>query len=109
MAQKVIVDTVDDLDGSEAHETVEFSMRGVNFEIDLSAENAKEFDDVVAPYMTKGRRVGGRKRPANAKSASKTDREHTRKIRRWAHENGFEVSDRGRIPGHIVEAYNAAN
>ena len=40
MAQKVFVSLVDDIDGSEADETVEFGLDGVNYEIDLSAENA---------------------------------------------------------------------
>ncbi|HEY9473327.1 MAG TPA: histone-like nucleoid-structuring protein Lsr2 [Mycobacteriales bacterium] len=31
----------------------------------------------------------------------------TREIREWARANGYEVSDRGRIPPDIVAAYNA--
>lgn len=43
MAQKVLVSLVDDLDGSEAEETVEFGLDGVSYQIDLSGENAEEF------------------------------------------------------------------
>ncbi|WP_193432350.1 Lsr2 dimerization domain-containing protein [Tessaracoccus aquimaris] len=33
----------------------------------------------------------------------------TSEIRAWAKDNGFEVSDRGRIPAGVLEAYEAAN
>ena len=41
MAQKVMVTLVDDLDGSEAGETVEFGLDGAFYEIDLSEGNAE--------------------------------------------------------------------
>src|SRR5260370_7271645 len=40
MAQKVQVLLVDDLDGSEAAETVAFGLDGASYEIDLSTANA---------------------------------------------------------------------
>ena len=48
MAQKVLVSLVDDLDGSEADETVEFGLDGINYQIDLSTENAEELRDALA-------------------------------------------------------------
>ncbi|CAM3046940.1 Lsr2 family protein [Saccharomonospora xinjiangensis] len=115
MAQKVLVSLVDDLDGSEAEETVEFGLDGVNYEIDLSAENAEELRDALAQYVEHARRAGGRKR-TSAKSAVKAparsaavDREQNQAIRAWARKNGFEVSDRGRIPSEVVEAYHRRN
>ncbi|MGI9586985.1 MAG: Lsr2 family DNA-binding protein, partial [Dietzia maris] len=33
----------------------------------------------------------------------------TKAIREWARSNGYEVSDRGRIPSDIMDAYAAAN
>ncbi|EID54760.1 histone-like nucleoid-structuring protein Lsr2 [Saccharomonospora xinjiangensis] len=115
MAQKVLVSLVDDLDGSEAEETVEFGLDGVNYEIDLSAENAEELRDALAQYVEHARRAGGRKR-TSGKSAVKAparsaavDREQNQAIRAWARKNGFEVSDRGRIPSEVVEAYHRRN
>lgn len=112
MAQKVLVSLVDDLDGTEAEETVEFGLDGVSYEIDLSAENAEELRDALAQYVEHARRAGGRKRTparANAKVAARSasvDREQNQAIRAWARKNGFEVSDRGRIPSEVVEAYH---
>ncbi|PXY31161.1 histone-like nucleoid-structuring protein Lsr2 [Prauserella muralis] len=115
MAQKVLVSLIDDLDGSEAEETVEFGLDGVSYEIDLSAENAEELRDALAQYVEHARRAGGRKRPSgrgNAKQASRpasVDREQNQAIRAWARKNGYEVSDRGRIPSEVVEAYHKKN
>ncbi|WP_298177319.1 Lsr2 family protein [Saccharomonospora sp.] len=115
MAQKVFVSLVDDLDGSEADETIEFGLDGVNYEIDLSAENAEELRDALAQYVEHARRSGGRKRPSSrgaAKSPARSatvDREQNQAIRAWARKNGYEVSDRGRIPSEIVEAYHRRN
>ena len=30
-------------------------------------------------------------------------------VREWARDNGHQVSDRGRVPAQLVEAYRAAN
>ncbi len=115
MAQKVLVSLVDDLDGSEAEETVQFGLDGVSYEIDLSTENAEELRDALAQYVEHARRAGGRKRPqarSSAKAPARSvaaDREQNQAIRVWARKNGYEVSDRGRIPSEVVEAYHRRN
>ncbi|QUH00484.1 Lsr2 family protein [Saccharopolyspora erythraea] len=113
MAQKVTVQLVDDVDGSEAESTVEFGLDGVSYSIDLSKENAAKLRDSLASYVASARRTGGRKRsggkankPASAPSAA--DRERNQAIREWAREQGMQVSDRGRIPSEVVEAYDNA-
>lgn len=108
MAQKVLVELVDDLDGSEANETVEFGLDGVTYEIDLSEPNASELRDSLARYLEYARRSGGRKRagrPGGGQSAT-VDREQNQAIRVWARQNGYPMSDRGRIPSDVVEAYH---
>jgi hypothetical protein len=117
MAQKVLVSLVDDLDGSEAEETVEFGLDGVAYQIDLSSENAEELRDALAQYVEHARRAGGRKRasvrpaPGGKGSArpAAVDREQNQAIRAWARKNGYAVSDRGRIPSEVVEAYHKKN
>ncbi len=114
MAQKVSVQLVDDVDGSEAESTVEFSLDGVNYAIDLSAENAAELRESLASYTAHARRTGGRKRRGGkartGKSAPNTaDRERNQAIREWARKRGLKVSDRGRIPADIVEQYHKAH
>ena len=39
----------------------------------------------------------------------RSSREETRAIREWAREHGHKVSDRGRIPKSVLEAYKAAS
>ncbi len=122
MAKRVTTQLVDDIDGSviddESGETIEFAINGVEYSIDLKAKNANEFHKKLDYYVEHATRVGGRKRkpsPAAASAAtaadgsSKRDREQTRAIRQWAFDQGYEISERGRIPADIEEAYNAAH
>lgn len=114
MAQKVNVQLVDDLDGSTAESTVEFGLDGVHYAIDLSADNAEQLRDAVAAYVARAKRTGARKRrggrPRNSSGASDTaDRQRNQAIRGWAREQGMDVSDRGRIPAEIVQAYDNAH
>jgi hypothetical protein len=46
---------------------------------------------------------------ANGTRPARVDREQTAAIRTWARDNGHTVSDRGRIPKTVVEAYNAVH
>ncbi|WP_280333060.1 histone-like nucleoid-structuring protein Lsr2 [Nocardia wallacei] len=110
-AKKVVVELVDDFDGeSVAEETVRFSLDGVEYEIDLSANNAAALRRVFEEWSVPARRVG---RTPKGKSASgaraSVDREQTAAIRDWARRNGYTVSDRGRIQADIVEAYHKAS
>lgn len=116
MAQKVVVELVDDLDGSASGDisTVTFGLDGVEYEIDLTEENATQLREAVADYIAAARRTGGRiKRSTSApRSAGATrpaaDREHTKAIREWARENGYELAERGRIPSTVIAAYEEA-
>ena len=114
MAKKVTVTLVDDFDGEgPADETVEFSIDGVTYEIDLSAKNAKKLRDDLKQWVDAGRRVGGRRRgrsggaPGRAARGS-IDREQSAAIREWARRNGHKVSTRGRIPAEVIDAFHAA-
>jgi hypothetical protein len=111
VAQKVTVQLVDDVDGTTADSTVEFALDGVSYQIDLSDENAAKLRDSLASFVANARKTGGRKKVAS-KSKSNTpstaDRERNQAIREWARSQGMQVSDRGRIPAEIVEAYDNA-
>ena len=116
MAQKIQVLLVDDLDGGTASETVTFSLDGTAYEIDLSAENANRLREALATYVGHARRAGrtaprapsGASRPARG-GGTRSDREQTQAMREWARNNGHAISERGRIPASIVDAYNASN
>lgn len=109
MARKVTVSLVDDLDGGTAEETVGFGVDGKNYEIDLSAANATKLRDALAEFVAAARRAGtGRRggRPSVATSRGVGDRQQSQAIREWAREQGMNVSDRGRIPADVLDAYH---
>jgi hypothetical protein len=110
MAQKTIVELVDDLDGGVAAESVAFGLDGVEYNIDLSTENAKRLRDSLATYVDKARRVGGRKQRAIGRPAGRTgDKAQNQAIREWARSQGEKISDRGRIPSELVTRFQAAH
>jgi hypothetical protein len=111
VAQRVNVVLVDDIDGSDAAETVSFALDGVDYEIDLSEEHAEQLREAVALYVGHARRTGGRRRGGRRSSggadtgggASAAD------VRAWAKENGWDVPERGRVSAEVREAYAAAH
>lgn len=117
MAEKVIRTLVDDLDGTEAEETVEFAVDGVSYQIDLSSENADKLRESLSAFVDAARRTGGRRRMAGSGGArtagrparpAAADREQNQAIRDWARKRGMKVSDRGRIPAEVLDAYHQA-
>jgi nucleoid-associated protein Lsr2 len=111
MAQQVLVQLVDDLDGTASSDvsTVSFALDGVTYEIDLSESNAERLRGSLTQYVESARRVGGRLKRGSksAQNGSGTSAE-AGLIRAWANENGYGLSGRGRIPSHVVEAYKEA-
>ena len=114
MAQKVTVQLVDDLDGSQSDDigTVTFGLDGVTYEIDLTEANARNLREELEEFVAHARRTGGRvKRGIGAPAGNGSgtaNREQAQAVREWARRNGFDVSDRGRIPANIIEAFEAA-
>lgn len=106
MAKKVVVQLVDDVDGSEAVETVSFGLDGVSYEVDVNGENADRLREALAPWISVARRAGGRKTASRGASSSASE---AAKIRVWAREKGIDVSERGRIPASIREQYHRSN
>ena len=109
MAHKVFVELIDDVDGSEAAETVEFGLDGRAYEIDLSDKNAKALRKSLEQYVASGRKSGGRtaakRTPGSTGSGSSS--QELQAMRKWARENGYEISGRGRIAQAIQDAYAA--
>lgn len=113
MAQQTTITLVDDLDGTEADEQVEFSVDGRAYEIDLSTENAEKLRESLAPYVAAARRGSGRRSPASGTSSSNgssaSERAANRAVREWAVAQGMKISERGRIPSSVLEAYQNAH
>ncbi|MGQ0574572.1 MAG: histone-like nucleoid-structuring protein Lsr2 [Pseudonocardia sp.] len=112
MAKQTTVTLIDDLDGSPADEQVEFAVDGKSYEIDLSSANSTKLRDALAPFVSAARRAGGTRRSAGSGSAPSrptADREQNQAIREWAQAEGMKISERGRIPSNVLEAYHAAH
>lgn len=108
MAQEVKIILVDDLDGGTAEETVRFSLDSNSYEIDLSSSHAEALRDALKPYISAGRKIPARGTKA-AKPAGGSRNQDASAIRAWARDNGYNVSDRGRVQSEIIEAYKAAH
>lgn len=111
MAQRTQVILVDDIDGSEATQTVTFGIDGVTYEIDLNEEHAAALRESVEEWTAKARRVSGRRntRRNTRRRARSSVPGETQRIRDWARAEGIEVSTRGRISAEVREAYLKAN
>jgi hypothetical protein len=112
MAQRVDVVLVDDIDGSDATETVSFALDGVDYEIDLSDQHAGELRNALSLYVGHGRRTGGRRKTGRRSSSASSGDDtgaSAADIRAWARENGWDVPERGRVSAEVREAYAAAH
>jgi hypothetical protein len=103
MAQKTIVQLVDDLDGTSSDDiqTLEFCLDGVTYEIDLNDANAGKLRQHLDAFIGSARRTGSHQ------DGSGRSRKQTQAIRAWARNNGHTVCERGRIPAAVIEAFEA--
>jgi hypothetical protein len=97
MAQKIQTVLIDDLSGEPAAETVQIGLDGRHFELDLTKDHAHQLRAELKAYVQRGRPVAPPQPKRNAA-----------RIRAWAKQNGYEVSDRGRIHRDVIEAYRKA-
>jgi hypothetical protein len=115
MAQKVIRQFIDDIDGSEAERTFTFAVDGTHYEIDLSTQNIKEFHEAIAGFVESARKVKasgpgrGARTTSPSTSGSGRSREQTQAVREWARQQGHSINDRGRIPASIQQAFDQAH
>lgn len=117
MARRIVHQLVDDIDGSVLEvgegETVHFSLNGTSWEIDVNSTHAEELREALQPYISAGRRAGSSSSPRGSSSSSGRKRParnpEVAAIRAWANDNGYSLSERGRIPAPVIEAYNKAH
>ena len=96
---------VDDLDGTPATQTVQFDAFGRRYSIDLSDANAAELNAVLTKYASAGTEIVSPNRIAA--KAIRTPSE-LNAIRGWARGQGHTISDKGRIPEHIIRQFEKA-
>jgi hypothetical protein len=118
MAQKVQVVLTCDLDEEEvpAADTVSFAVDGNTYAFELCERHLEEFNETMHAYIAVARPSDGPRRRRSAPSAAgRSNRSPSSvastpsNIRTWARDNGYEVSDRGRIPADVRAAFEAAN
>ena len=105
MAQRMTVEMTDDIDGSEAAETIAFRVDGTSDEIDLSKKNASKMRRDFGRYIEHARRATGGRRSGRPRR----DRDRSSAVREWAKQQGIQVSERGRIPASVVSQYEKAH
>lgn len=112
LARKVAVELLDDIDGSEAAETLKFGLDGAHYEIDVNAAHADQLRRSLAKFILSARRMGrggvttgSPRRPSGG--AVHSDRAQSQAIREWARRKKIQLSARGRIPSSVVAQYQA--
>ena len=126
MASKSVMMRVCDLHHRESTpsvKTVRFTWEGTRHQLDLCSEHVGEVESTVNAWVrATSPSTGSRRQPRKAAAArGRTAKRSTakrasssaasnpsRELRTWAKANGFNVSDRGRIPTDVRTAYEAA-
>lgn len=111
MAQVVTRTFIDDIDGSEAERTFAYTVDGIDYEIDLSAANIKEFNDAIAGFVESSRKAARRSATGSKQRAVKpgSNKEQNQAVREWARGQGLPVSERGRIAADVQAKFDAAH
>jgi hypothetical protein len=105
--QRVDVQLEDDLTGGPADETVEFGIDGRSYEIDLSARHAADFRQQLGRFLEHASLIRQAHRRPQVRTLA--NRERSRQIRAWAEEQGFDVSERGRLPREVIQQYESGH
>ena len=110
MAQKVQITLLCDLDDGnvEAEETLQFSLGGSAYEVDVCGKHAQQIRDGLEPFVAHARKTS----PASSsrrRQRTAAGRDQTASVRSWAKDHGIQVNERGRIPASVVKEYEAAH
>ena len=110
MAQKVSVSYACDYDDKEIPEgqqrNITFGIDGQEYETDLCARHSERLSEIVGGFIEHARRAPVR--GARSKRRTTANRQRSAQIRAWAKSSGIEVSDRGRIPGHVLAEFESS-
>jgi hypothetical protein len=109
MTTRQVVTLIDDLTGKElpagGGETVDFSLDGSRYVIDVDSKGAQRLRATLAPYVKAARTIGDKRLPRTRRVHTAVD--HVA-VRAWAASNGIHVSNKGRIPGRVIGQFRAA-
>jgi hypothetical protein len=108
MAKQVAVYLVDDIDRTTTAtvSTHTFTLDRAHYEIDLSDANANLLRKTMATWTQRARRI---KTPPNKRRSRYISNgpvvDDPAAARKWAKEHGYSVSQQGRLPIEVAEAY----
>ena len=113
MAEETITRLVDDLDGSDASQKVLLGLNGEWRALDLSDDNHGKLMQALGTFWDAALPVkgsaGGRQGGERSRATKPQQRDYDLGIlREWAAEQKVSIPARGRIPGSVVEQYQAA-
>jgi hypothetical protein len=110
MARSYVAVIKDDLTGEVIEDgkavTIEFTVSGRAYTIDLGPKNADAFHAELEKYVAAATKVGGAARGRRPSTRSPQD---LAAIRAWANDHGYVVAARGRISSEIKEAFEQAH
>ena len=103
--QTTVTVTCDICGGTKDTRTRSIALDGRALEIDLCTKDNRSLDKVAQTFVPYARKVA--RHPVARRTAG--TRQRSADVRDWARTQGFEVSDRGRIPGEVERKYAAAH
>jgi hypothetical protein len=103
--ERVIIDLVDDIDGTGSASTIAFGLDGKRYEIELNKRNEAKLRKTLGPWIEKAREV---RSPAPSRRTRRKAKADSATVRQWAAENGVEVSSTGRVAQSVIDQYEAA-
>jgi Lsr2 len=111
VAQRVSVTYACDYDDKEIpagqQRSITFGIDGQEYEIDLCARHSERLSEAVGKFAEHARKATVR-RPKRRRRTT-ANRQRSAEIRAWAKSSGIEVSDRGRIPGHVLAGFESSH
>jgi hypothetical protein len=105
MAKSYIEVLVDDIDGSQAVESVQLGWNGQWRQLELSEKNLNALSKAIDRFWDAGHPVSA---AGSRRRRGATTGRDPKAIRAWALANGIEVPSRGRIPGDVERRYKAS-
>jgi len=112
VAKEITTTLIDDIDGGKAAESIQYSLDGKDYEIDLSKSNGAKLRKALEPYIKVSRQVKVTRTRAGGRGKRSTTSARSglplADIRAWAEANNIAVAPRGRIAQSVIEKYTAA-
>lgn len=108
MAQKVIVQLTDDIDGTEAKHTVRFAYEAKSYVIDLNDKNKAAFEAALKKWVDAARPDTGKGSTSKRTRTAASKPNESAAIREWAAANGIQVKDKGAVSRDVRAQWEAA-